>query len=188
MPKDRKKKREEEAAARSAPAAAGTPPEQTVEYWRDKALRAQAEMVNVRRRAEQEIDERARLRLEGVLADLIQLADALELALAAMPAAAHTDPAARPVLDGWNAIRDALAQLLARQGVEMIQPGPAAAFDPELHEAVLVTELPGAPEPRLELLRRGYRLGRRILRPAQVHLLRPGATAAPPAPEDGTLE
>lgn len=184
--KDRRKRKHEEGEAVAEPAAApaaapapGTPPENSAEYWKDKALRAQAEMINVRRRAEQEIDERARVRLEGVLADLIQCADNLELALGSLPPALAAGDGARPFLDGLGAIQASLALLLARNGVEPIQPQPQDGFDPVLHEAVLVESRADAAQPRLELLRRGYRVGRRILRPAQVRLVQPAST--PPA-------
>ena len=182
--RERKKKKGEDVAAAPAPPvpAPAAAPEESVEFWRDKALRAQAEMVNLRRRAEQDVDERARLRTEGILQEVIQLADNFELALGAVPAPLRADDGARPLLDGLRAIQASLAILLARQGVEPIEPPPAAAFDPELHEAVLVEERPGLPGPAVELLRRGYRAGRRILRPAQVRLLRPAAAPSPSEP------
>lgn len=146
---------------------------ESLEEWRDRALRAHAEMQNMRKRLENEVEDRTRARMEALFHELILLHDHLELALEAVPAGLEQDPAAAPFTCGVRAIHGSFESLLRRFGLETIQPGPEQEFDPENHEAVQTVERPDLARPRLELVRRGYRMGRRILRPAQVRLLRP---------------
>lgn len=148
-------------------------PASEMERWRERALRAQAEMANMRRRMEEEVEDRTRRRLEALFHELITLADHLQLALDALPEELAASPAARPFVEGVRAIQRSLRDTMQRFGLESIEPQPEHDFDPEHHEAVHVEEQAGLEAPRLDVLRPGYRMGRRILRPAQVRLLRP---------------
>ncbi len=195
-PKKKKKKAAEaEAAAAQAAEAAGqdaapgaeadgvAPPEvpvEDLEHWRDKALRAQAEMANMRRRLESDTEDRTRRRLEALFHELILVSDHMELALGALPESLREADGARGFLFGLDAIRAALDGVMRGHGIEFIQPQADAEFDPELHEAVQTDHEEGLEEPRLELMRRGYRIGRNILRPAQVRLIRPAETETAP--------
>ncbi len=184
--KDRGRKAAAEARKATPPAAAAEPPAATaaeLEQWRERALRAQAEMVNMRRRMEEEVEDRTRRRLEALFHELITLADHLQLALDALPGELAKAPAARPFVEGVRAIHCSLEDTFQRFGLESIEPGPEQDFDPQHHEAVHVEERPDLDAPRLDVLRRGYRMGRHILRPAQVRLLRPAADG--PAPGQG---
>lgn len=173
-PRERKRKRQ---ADLPGPAPVEGAAEELA-LWKDRALRALAESANVRRRAAEEVEERTRHRMEAVLLELIRLSESVDLALRSAPPEWARDEPARHFLDGVRAIQAGMVGLMDRQGLEAIQPAPEDPFDPECHEAAQVVEMEGLEGPRLEILRRGYRLGRRILRPAQVRLLRP----VPPAP------
>lgn len=157
----------------AAPGNGGSGEPESAEAWRDRALRAQAEMVNMRRRLEEEIENRTRMRLEGVLHEVITLADHLDLAIASLPEGLAGDKAAQNFVQGVRAIHAAMESALERQGLVKIQPEEDQAFDSAHHEAIRIDERPDVDGERLELVRRGYRLGRRILRPAQVVLVRP---------------
>ncbi len=167
-----------EETAAEAGAEPGTPQE-GLEDWRDRALRAHAEMQNMRKRLEGEVEERTRIRMEALLSELITLHDHLDLALGALPAELERDAAAAPFTMGVRAIHASFDDLLRRFGLEAIQPSAEQEFDPENHEAVGTEDRDDLEQPRLELVRRGYRMGRRILRPAQVRLLRPAGAADP---------
>jgi molecular chaperone GrpE len=147
--------------------------QESVEMWRDKALRAQAEMANMRRRLESDTEDRTRRRMEALLSELITVADHMELALGSLPDGIKEAQGADAFLMGMNAIQFSLDSVMRQHGLEFIQPAADAAFDPELHEAVGASQSDetGADGPRLELLRRGYKMGRRILRPAQVRVI-----------------
>ncbi len=189
----RKKRQQEERAARESAgrespepgaAQAAPAPEETLDYWKDRALRLQAEIQNMRRRSEQDVEDRTRRRLEALFSELITLEDHLVLALESIPEALREDPAARNFLAGVQAIASALRSTLVRFGLEAIEPEEHHDFDPEVHEAVHTEEREELEAPRLELMRRGYRMGSRILRPAQVRVLRPGEARAPAGPAE----
>ena len=150
-----------------------------LEDWRDRALRAPAEMQNMRKRLDSDVEERTRARMEALFFELITLHDHLDLALGALPPELEEDPAATSFTTGVRAIHASFEALLRRFGLEIIQPRAEQDFDPEHHEAVQTVDREDLEEPQLELVRRGYRMGRRILRPAQVRLLRPAAAPDP---------
>lgn len=186
MSAHRKKTADPEDAATPASAAGGAPPEgttdspplqETAEYWREHCLRAMAEVQNLKRRAAQEIEERTLLRLEGLLADLLRVDDYFAAALDHVPEPVRAVEGAPAFLAGVGAIRQALESVLLSHGAVFLAPAADAAFDPAEHEAVEVVEQAGLAAERLELLARGCRFGRRILRPARVRLLKPAASA-----------
>ncbi len=165
-------------------AAAGEDPKDTVEYWREQVLRAQADLQNIRRRAEQDVEERVRRRLEGLLFDLIRVADYMDAAVAGIPASVREAEQADAFLMGIHAIQQALEAVMTGHGMEIVAPPAEAVFDPELHEAVETETDPSLETPQLVLLARGYRLGRTILRPAKVRLLSPPTPEGERAAED----
>ncbi|KAA3613433.1 MAG: nucleotide exchange factor GrpE [Planctomycetota bacterium] len=148
-------------------------PEQTLEFWQDRALRAQAEMANMRRRLEADVEERTRNRMEALFHELITLTDHMDLALSSLPEEAKKEKSLQGFVQGIQAIDMALRSTLERFGLQAIQPSGETAFDPDQHEAVYIEDREDLEKPQLELLRRGFRMGHRILRPAQVRLLQP---------------
>ncbi|MBC8329070.1 MAG: nucleotide exchange factor GrpE [Planctomycetes bacterium] len=185
-PRKKNKKADVAEPAADQPGAGGTPeaaaegpPQETLEDWRDRALRAHAEMQNMRKRVDGEVEDRTRSRMEAMFFELIMLHDHLDLALASLPPGLEKDPATASFTVGVRAIHASFDDLLRRFGLEIIQPGAEQEFDPENHEAVQTVDREDLDEPRLELVRRGYRMGRRILRPAQVRLLRPAEITDP---------
>ncbi len=141
----------------------------------DALLRARAELQNAQRRHAREREAAARYRVEPLARELLDVVDALDEAAAARDA----EPAA--LREGQELIRRRLAGILEKFGVAALDPA-GEAFDPQLHEA-LATRPDAAAAPRsvLEVLRRGYRLHDRLLRPARVVV----AAAAAPAAEAG---
>jgi molecular chaperone GrpE len=93
---------------------------------------------------------------------LLPVLDDLERAL---DAAEHHDDA--KVLEGVRMTRDALAAVLATEGLVEIEAD--GAFDPHSHEALMATTVEGAASGDVvEVVQRGYRLGDTVLRPARV--------------------
>jgi len=166
------------AEAEPAEAGAAPAPEQTAEYWKDQCLRALAELQNQRRRSNQDVEERVVQRMEGLLGDLLRVDDYFAAALAAIPAPVLAAEGSRAFLAGVLAIRQALDGVLVAHGIQFVEPGPETPFDPAEHEAVEVLADPTLTSPRMELLARGCRMGRRILRPARVRLRQPAAAPA----------
>jgi molecular chaperone GrpE len=130
--------------------------------YRDLLLRKTAEFDNYRKRIERERREQAELAAADLIADLLPLVDNLDRALGAAPGGDD------PYRKGVELIRQQLVDTLARRGVVVIDPA-GEAFDPHWHEAVLREPGAGAGEGTvLEVFTRGYRIGTRLLRAAQV--------------------
>lgn len=143
------------------------------ENW-DKALRAVAELENVRRRVEREAALLQKYALERVLGDLIGVNDSLELALKAV---AQENEETRKHLEGLQLTHKQLWQALERYGVTALDP-QGQPFNPELHEAVSTLESADLPPNHVvSVMQRGYKLHDRLLRPAMVVVSRAAPTA-----------
>lgn len=143
---------------------------------KERALRALADLENVRRRAQREAEDARRNAKAGLLEDLLPLIDPFTLGLDA----AKTHPGAEAFTQGFSMILQQFEQVLAQHGVEKLDP-LGEAFDPQWHEAS--AERPDdahASGVVLEVQRVGYRLQGRLLRPAQV-VVSSGPAQAHPA-------
>ncbi|HLQ12998.1 MAG TPA: nucleotide exchange factor GrpE [Steroidobacteraceae bacterium] len=164
----------EVAALRTALAAA----EQASAAARDAQLRALAELENVRKRAQRDIENAQRYALERFAAELLAVRDSLELAV---QNAGTAD--ARSLAEGQQATLQLLARAFERFSILRLDPG-GQNFDPTLHEAVIAQEsADAAPGTVLQVLQSGYQLNGRLLRPARVIVAR--APAAPPSTDGG---
>lgn len=145
-----------------------TPPVETADF-KDRWLRAEADLQNFRRRATRERDEARRDAEERVLLDVIGVLDDLERALGALGARAADDPLAQGVSLTAQRVRD----LLGRFGVTAID-SVGRPFDPNVHEALLEVEGPEGTEPGtvVQEVQRGWRTGERALRAARVVVAR----------------
>jgi molecular chaperone GrpE len=136
--------------------------------YRDRLLRSIAEFDNYRKRIERERRELAEFVSFEILHDLLPLVDDLERALAAAPAGERTPQTVESYRAGVELIHKQLAELLRKRNVTPIEAA-GADFDPHVHQAV-ATEPSASHRDNevIEELRRGYRLGDRLLRPAMV--------------------
>lgn len=129
----------------------------------DRLLRKTAEFDNYRKRIDRERREQAEWAAADLLADVLAVADDFERALAA-----EAPPEAEAWKAGLELIHRQLQDLLKKRGVTPID-AVGTDFDPHLHQAVAYDETPGAREGEVVAeLRRGYRLGDRLLRPSMV--------------------
>ncbi len=134
---------------------------------RDAQLRAMAELDNVRKRAQREIDNAQRFALERFAAELLPARDSLELAV---QSSAQSDSAS--LVAGQQATLQLLSKAFDKFSIQRVDP-QGAVFDPAMHEAVLAqdsTEV--APGTVLQVLQSGYQLNGRLLRPARVIVAR----------------
>lgn len=142
------------------------------ENW-DKALRATAELENVRRRVERESATLQKYALERILGDLISVADSLDMALKAV---ASESAETRAHLEGLTLTHKQLWSTLERYGVSLVDP-QGQPFNPDFHEAVSMVESADvAPNHVLSVMQKGYRLHERLLRPAMVVVAKTPAT------------
>lgn len=133
--------------------------------FRDAAIRAQAEAQNVRRRAEQDVEKAHKFALDKFVKELLPVIDGLEKTVEAEQQAGNE---ITPLREGVDMTLSMLLAGIKKFGVEQIDP-IGKAFDPELHEAMTLIEVPGAePNTVIDAMQRGYTLNGRLVRPAMV--------------------
>ena len=131
---------------------------------RDAMLRMQAEMENLRKRLQREVDKSRRFALERIMKDLLQVRDSMERGLQMADASATVES----LIEGEELTLKMLVKLMEDHGLEVIDPA-GEPFDPELHEAMTVIPSADVPEDTvLEVLQKGFRLHERLIRPARV--------------------
>jgi len=125
---------------------------------------AQADVENVRKRAEREVVEAVRFANELLLGSLLPVLDEFDAAAGAVDAASAT---------GIGMVRDHLFKVLAEAGLEPVPTD--VPFDPYLHEAVGRANDAALPEGSIvEVVQKGYRFHFKLLRPAKVIVVRKG--------------
>ena len=132
---------------------------------RDRLLRKTAEFDNYRKRVDKERRELSQWAAADVLTDLVAILDDFDRALAV-----EAPAEAEPYRSGVELIHRQLGELLRKRGVTPLET-LGTDFDPNVHQAVAYEETPGAREGEVVgELRKGYRLGERLLRPALVRV------------------
>jgi molecular chaperone GrpE len=132
----------------------------------EQYLRAVAELDNVRKRAQRDIESANRYGLEKFAAELLPVKDSLEAAVQS----AATE--AKGLREGQKATLQLLSKALEKVGVKVIDP-QGEPFDPARHEAMMMQESPTAePNSVLQVIQPGYELNGRLLRPARVIVAR----------------
>jgi len=147
------------------------------EGQKDRALRALAEVENVRKRLERERDDARLYSVTRFARDLLTVADNLARALSHLPAESRdkADDALKAVLDGVEATERELQAVLGRHGVKPIA-ADGQRFDPHLHQAIAEVPAEGAePGTVVNVVQPGYTIGERLLRPAMVTVAKAGS-------------
>ena len=153
--------------APEAPPAAPAPTEpqpSPEEALKDRLLRLQADFDNYRKRMDREKKDWIAFASEKLVLELLPVLDHFELGLT--DSAKNGAPAA--FTEGFQLVCNQLRAALEKSGVQAID-AEGAAFDPHLHEAI--THLPSDDVPEGHVVvqtRRGYQLGDKLLRAAQV--------------------
>ncbi|BBF94537.1 nucleotide exchange factor GrpE [Blastochloris tepida] len=150
---------------------------------RDKLLRTLAEMENLRRRTEREVADAKSYAIAAFARDVLNVADNMERALAAVPAEAVAhDAALKTLVEGVQLTERELAKTLDKHGVRRVEAA-GGKFDPNLHQAMFEVPNPDVPTGTVvQVVQTGYVLGERILRPALVGVAKGGPKQAPAAP------
>lgn len=140
--------------------------EMKVDEYKNKMLRAQAELKNVQRRTEQEITKVYKFGIEKFVNDLLPVADSILRGLEGVQA---TDQHTQSMLDGMQLTHDLLIKCFEKHGVKKIAPAKGEPFDPTQHEAIS-TRMDSDADTNtiLEVLQPGYQLNGRVLRAAMV--------------------
>ena len=133
---------------------------------RDELLRVQAEMQNLRRRTEQDIEKAHKFGQEKFSTELLAVMDNLERSAAA--AEASEDEAVRAIKEGVELTLKGFMDCFKRFNIEAVDP-LGEPFDPQLHQAMSIQESPDAePNSVIAVMQKGYTLHGRVIRPAMV--------------------
>jgi molecular chaperone GrpE len=137
--------------------------ERAKNHW-DQYLRAVADLDNVRKRAQRDIEAANRYGLEKFAQELLPVWDSLDLAVQNAGKAADL----RTLVQGQEATLQLLSKALKKIGVAPINP-QGEPFDPARHEAMMAQDsATAAPNSVLQVVQPGYELNGRVLRPARV--------------------
>jgi len=129
----------------------------------DQHLRAQADVQNARRRADEEITKARKFAVESFAESLLPVTDSLEAGLA------HKDATSEQIREGAEATLRQLKAALERHKVIEINPAAGVKFDPHQHQAISVVPMPEQePNTVVSVLQKGYSIADRVLRPALV--------------------
>ena len=140
------------------------------EELRMQYVRLYADLDNTRKRAEREVSEARVYAIGKFAADLLNVADNLARALAALPDAERetlTD-AGKNLLGGIEMTEKELHTVLTRYNVVPVEAAPGGTFDPNVHQAVAQTPSEHPAGTIAQLFQPGWRIGERTLRAAMV--------------------
>jgi molecular chaperone GrpE len=133
----------------------------------DQYLRAQADVQNARRRADEEISKARKFAVEGFADSLLPVLDSLEAGLAIPNATLEQ------IREGSEATLRQLKSALERNKVVEIAPAAGTKFDPHHHQAISVVPAEQEANTVVTVLQKGYLIADRVLRPALVTVTAP---------------
>jgi molecular chaperone GrpE len=134
------------------------------ESYLDDLRRLQADFDNYRKRTLREQTARTASASQALVAKLLPVLDNFELAVSAAEQSRDFDR----MLKGVEMVLGALREVLEGEGLVKIE-AEGKPFDPERHEAVIAVEQEGSePGMVVDIVRAGYELGGKVLRPAMV--------------------
>jgi molecular chaperone GrpE len=139
--------------------------ETQVEELKEALIRSQADLQNVRRRAERDVENAHKYAVEKFVKDLLAVLDSMDRALELAETTEGFDAA---MLEGTQMTHKLLLDTAAKHGVEPINP-VGEAFDPQEHQAMsLVESADHEPNTVMAVMQKGYKLEGRVIRAAMV--------------------
>ena len=148
------------------------------EHWK-LYLGAHAEMENLRKRTERDVQNAHKFALERFFGELLPVRDSLELGLAAADAADAADVA--QLRAGMELTLKQLATAMEKSGAREVNPVVGVKFNPAEHEAMaMIPTDQQEPNTVVQVMQKGYRLNERLIRPAKVLVAQ-----AAPKPAEG---
>ena len=132
---------------------------------RERAVRAVAEMENLRRRAAQDVEKAHKFALEKFAAELLPVLDNLERAI---ELADKVSEALKPMIEGVELTLKSMQSSVAKFGLVALDP-QNQPFDPNAHQAMsMIENAELAPNTVIAVMQKGYELNGRVIRPAMV--------------------
>ncbi|HSH84712.1 MAG TPA: nucleotide exchange factor GrpE [Guyparkeria sp.] len=135
----------------------------------EEILRMAAEMQNLRRRAERDIESARKFALERFVEGLLPVIDSLELGIAATE---QDNATLEKIKEGGEMTLKMLLQTLDRFGVQPVDP-VGERFNPDHHQAMSTQPHEGEPDHVVDVMQKGYLLNDRVVRPALVVVSKP---------------
>ncbi len=131
------------------------------ENW-ELLLRTKAEMENLRKRTEKDLEKAHKYGIEKFVSEMLPVKDSMEMGLAAQDATVDS------LHEGMELTLNMFNSALEKLGVKEINP-ENEAFDPELHQAMTMQETDQVEASTvLTVMQKGYVLNERLVRPAMV--------------------
>lgn len=131
------------------------------ENW-DLLLRTKAEMENLRRRTQKDLENAHKFGIEKFVTELLPIMDSMELGLAL------EDANAESLREGTTMTINMVTQMFEKFNIKVIDP-LNEKFDPELHQAMTAQPTDEvAPNTVMAVMQKGYQLNDRLVRPAMV--------------------
>lgn len=131
---------------------------------RDEALRAMAELDNVRKRAEKDVESAHKFGLEKFVNELLPVKDSMDLGFDAANSATDVEA----LKEGMALTLKMFEDALDKRGVKELNP-MGESFDPEFHQAMMMEESVEVEAGKiLRVMQKGYLLNERLIRPAMV--------------------
>ncbi|MBC7952433.1 MAG: nucleotide exchange factor GrpE [Rhodospirillaceae bacterium] len=154
--------------------------EAEVAKLKNEVLYAKAETENVRRRLEQQAEDRGKYAVSNIAKDVLSVADNLRRALDSVPPAAREgNDIANTLTVGVELTERELLNTFERYGIRLIE-AHGTRFDPNVHQAMMEMEDTTQPEGTVVLvMQSGYMIHDRLLRPALVGISKGGPKVAP---------
>ncbi|WP_404355254.1 nucleotide exchange factor GrpE [Methylotuvimicrobium sp. KM1] len=138
--------------------------QKATENW-DKVLRIQAEMENLKRRTQKDLENAHKFALENFAKELLTVVDSLELGL---QAAIGDSPEVQKFREGSELTLKQFEAVFSKFNIEVVNP-LGQPFDPELHQAMAMQpSVDAEPNSVINVFQKGYVLNGRLLRPAMV--------------------
>ena len=142
----------------------------------DQSLRVAADLQNVRRRAEQDVEKAHKFALEKFAGDLLPIIDSLERGL---DLSSPDDQSIRPMREGIELTLKMFQDTLKRYQLEAVDPH-GQPFNADQHQAMAMEENANVePDTVLKVFQKGYQLNGRLLRPAMVVVSKAPSPAKP---------
>ena len=139
--------------------------QQSQKTEREAMIRAQAEIENIRRRTQQDVEKAHKFALEKFSNELLPVLDNLERALSA---ADHENEQMKPMIEGLELTLKSFLDAVRKFGIEVVEERNVA-FNPEVHQAMTLIDSPEHEANHVvDVMQKGYTLNGRLLRPAMV--------------------
>ena len=141
---------------------------EALEAAKDKLLRAQAEVENIRRRSANEQVNSRKFAIESFATELLSVKDSLDLAEQVELSADNEDVISK-MQEGLSLTLKQLEHIFEKFSIKIISPEKGDKLNPDLHQAMTIVPSDDVnPNCVLDIIQKGYQLHDRLLRPAMV--------------------